>query len=234
METSSPVSRLQAADEEPSGGNDKRNSAELTTTRRRDDLIRDFDRTFGFTPPHANRSPSNAQTLRAGNEGSDRLAPAHGGEQGQTVSEHFENLAGSPGSERFLYGRNDTRGSGTIMRLVSRGGDGVASNGDSPAAVLARRMLLDEDWRQSHSVEVHHRGQSETGNGTPSGASVQLRSSSKFLPSPPSSHGTSPRPDDSKAEADAEGRRKSVSENEEEEDIDIWEKALVVLVVLGK
>jgi hypothetical protein len=96
METSSPVSRLQAADEEPSGGNDKRNSAELTTTRRRDDLIRDFDRTFGFTPPHANRSPSNAQTLRAGNEGSDRLAPAHGGEQGQTVSEHFENLAGSP------------------------------------------------------------------------------------------------------------------------------------------
>lgn len=232
METSRTESHWRvAAKEEPSAGDDRRtdhNSADLNTSRRRDDLIRDFDRTFGFTPPHANRSPSNAQPVQV-RGGSDRVAPVDGEEQGQTVGEHVENPAGSPGRERFSD-IHEASGSGTAMRHACRQGDGVASNLVSPAAMLARRMLLDGDSKQLHPM--HHRGQSETSIGTPSGASYHLRSSSKFLPSPPSSHGTSPRPEDSKAEANVNG--KIVSENEEEEDIDIWEKALVVLVVMGK
>lgn len=89
---------------------------------------------------------------------------------------------------------------------------------------------------------IQEQTQSEAVKGIPSAESCNRRKSLKFLPSPPSSRGTSPCGGESSAEnaqggidgaPDASLVVKNVSGEEDQDDIDIWEKALVVLVVLG-
>lgn len=227
----------------------ERSLTDRRTSRRRDDLIRDFDRTFGFTPPEKNRSTQPFQGRKVIDLDSSDLR-RHALDETYAITAALEpgrQSGDSPEAREETPSNNyDSMSRHSRKR---EGGDGSVEQAAVPETMLAWRMIDDTDMENAYAPVAgipQESKQPGQGNAT-SPSSFNRRSSLKFLPSPPSSSPSeSPRPGESSAQDDQDAQpemkgesggslyAKSVLPDEAEDDIDIWEKALVILVVFGR
>ena len=218
------------------------------TTRRRDDLIRDFDRTFGFTPPEKNQSTQPFEGSKGVDLDSFDLR-RHALDETYAITAALEPGRQSKDSPEAREETPSNNNNDSMLRHSRKREGGSVERAAVPETMLAWRMTDDTDMENAHAPVagiLQESKQPGQGNGT-SPSSFNRRNSLKFLPSPPSSsRSESPCPAESSAQDDQDAQpemkgesggslhAKNVLVDEDEDEIDIWEKALVILVVFGR